>query len=198
MHRISYWGVLACIIYGNTAFAQDMLVANYSVTIAKDKLSFVEKTIKEANTPEGRALISAAAAGAGVDPNTVSVAMAALAAAKGKTEGEAYYRNITSPKGYTICTAKPHGLKSYNGVESHGDSTFNSTIVRNKDFDGLSMYMVVPQKASTDTRVSSNFYLTFVSKTKDFVSKYPKCQKTGWHPWLSRNNSTRLNVKPQN
>jgi hypothetical protein len=80
------------------------------------------------------------------------------------------------------------------GIETHGDTTFNSTIVRDDKNNGLGMYMVVPCKASTDTRVASGFDVTFVKADPGWEAKYPLCMKTGSHPWLARNNSTQLNV----
>lgn len=178
------------------ARAEDVLASHYNVLKKCDKISFLEKTAKEANTPEGKALIAIVVSMVGVDPNIVSIGLAAIQVEAGGS-GQDTYPFVRSPVGYTICSAQPSSLNigaGENGIETHGDTTFNSTIVRDDKNNGLAMYMVVPCKASTDTRVQTSFDVAFVKAESGWEAKFPKCMKTGLHPWLARNNHTQLNV----
>jgi hypothetical protein len=182
--------------------ADDVIVSHFEVLKACKKISFLDKTVKELKTPQGQAILAAGAAMVGVDPKTVGVVAKAIPVDNQSTEQDTY-PFIRSPEGYTICSARPSNLNTGSGqygIETHGDTTFNSTVVRGggtqKKDDGLWMYMVVPCKASTDTRVQSGFDVTFVKADPGWERKYPKCMPTGMHPWLARNNGTRLEVKP--
>jgi hypothetical protein len=61
-----------------SASAQDVMVSHYDVLKKCDKVSFLEKTAKEANTPEGKALISLVASTIGINPTIVSIGLAAI------------------------------------------------------------------------------------------------------------------------
>ena len=180
------------------AFAEDVLVSHFEVLKKCAKIDFLSKTVKEAKTPEGQALIKLAASLVGVDPTIVNIGLAVIPI-EGVGKKQDTYPFIRSPVGYTICSAKPSNLNmgaGENGIQTHGDTTFNSTIVRDAKNNGLAMYMVVPCKATTDTRVQSGFDVTFVKADPGWEKKYPQCMKTGSHPWLARNNHTSLNVGP--
>ncbi|TCM62368.1 hypothetical protein [Rhizobium sp. BK068] len=194
--------LLAGVIVALTPFQvfadSDVIVSHFEVLKQCGKMSFIDKTVKELNTPEGKALITLAAGAVGVDPTLVGVAVAAIPI-EGQGNQQDTHPFIRSPVGYTICSARPSNLNTgagQYGIETHGDTTFNSTIVRKSDQNGLAMYMVVPCKASTDTRVQSGFDVTFVKADGGWEQRYPKCQKTGSHPWLARNNGTTLDPKP--
>ena len=194
--------VALCLFYSSGAHAQDVIVNHYEVLKQCKKMSFFDKTIKELNTPEGRALISIAGKLVGINPDIVNIATRAIPI-KGQSNVQDTYPFIRSPVGYTICSAAPSNLNTgsgMHGIETHGDTTFNSTIRRvmkdrNLNDDGLAMYMVVPCKASTDTRVQAGFDVTFVKADPGWREKYKACLPSGTHPWLARNNSTTLNVK---
>jgi hypothetical protein len=177
------------------AFADDVIISHFEVLKKCGKVDFFSKTIKEAGTPEGRALIGVAASLIGINPTIVKIGIAALPI-EGTGSQQDTYPFIRSPNGYTICSAKPSNMNmgsGENGVETHGDTTFNSTIVRDAKNNGLAMYMVVPCKTNTDTRVQSGFDVTFVkADAAGGENKYPQCMKTGTHPWLARNNHTTL------
>lgn len=183
------------LVAASSSFAQndDILVQRFSVKI-EQRLNFFDKTLKEAGTPEGKAIIGAAASYFGVPQAIVSIALAATL--DSKQQGEAYYKNIASPTGYTICYAKPLG-EPYHGVESSQDSTFNAVIRRplpgGSQFDGLAMYLVVPRKTVT-TRAMSTFDVAFVKNPPGWQQYPQQCRPTGEAAWLSRNNNTRLNV----
>ncbi|SFV01025.1 hypothetical protein [Bradyrhizobium arachidis] len=195
-------GVVAVIGTPYSALAQDVLAQRYNVFIQHDKVSFIQKTIKELNTPEGRAVLSAAAAYLGVDPATVNAAIAGTADMVVPKDQQDSRGIIRSSEGYTICLAKPSNENmgaGQHGIETHGDTTFNTSLVRvipgrNND-DGLVWYTVVPFKASTDTRVAGSFDVVFVKASPGWRERYPNCRPSGEHPWLARNNHTQLNVK---
>ncbi|PWI54093.1 hypothetical protein B5K03_11645 [Rhizobium phaseoli] len=176
----------------------DVIVSHFEVLKQCGRMSFVDKTMKELNTPEGKAIISVAAGALGLDPTLVGFAVAAIPI-EGQNNQQDTHPFIRAPSGYTICYARPSNLNMGSGqygIETHGDTTFNSTIVRDAKKNGLAMYMVVPCKRSTDTRVQSGFDVTFVKASAGWEQKYPNCQKTGSHPWLARNNGTTLDPAP--
>jgi hypothetical protein len=196
------------------AQSADLLVTRMSLKI-EQRVSFFDKTSKELNTPEGRALIEAikkvieviisdGGDGSGGGSRLNSTGAAGMTASSvrakalkvtGRVEGEAYYYDVYPPKGYTICAARVSYPKStYRGIESSRDSTFNATIGRPRRGGGLlGLYLVVPRHSYT-TRAMGTFDVIFV-KTSLWRNKAVKCQLNGFHPWLSRNNQTRLNVK---
>jgi hypothetical protein len=197
MWKIAYAGLFIGIAPG-VAVAQAVLISHHEILKKCGKIDFITKTIKEAKTPEGQALIQVAASAIGVDPNTVDIAIATIPVA-GAGNQQDTYPNIPSPSSYTICNAIPSNLNMGSGdkgIETHGDTTFNATIRRDSVFNGLAMYVVIPCKASTDTRVQSGFDVTFVKADPGWETRFPQCAKTGSHPWLARNNHTDLNVGP--
>lgn len=195
--------VLASLASLNTgANAQEILVQRYNVHIQRDKLSIIEKTTKELNTPEGRALVTAVAMYFGVNPAAINAGIAEGAKMIVPGGQQDMSGLIRTPVGYTICYARPSNPNmgaGQHGIETHGDTTFNTTLMRvipgrNND-DGLGWYMVVPRKAGTDTRVSGSFDVAWVRADPGWRQRYPQCRPSGEHPWLARNNSTSLNVK---
>ncbi len=103
------------LLTASSSFAEsdDILVQRYSVKIEEHQ-SLFDKTIKEAGSPEGKAIIGAVASYFGVPKAIVGIALATNIDSNQK--GEAYYQNIASPSGYTICYATPLG-EPYHGVE---------------------------------------------------------------------------------
>lgn len=170
------------------ADSDDIIVQRYTIKIEKHQ-TFMDKTIQEAGSTEGKALIGAVASYFGVPSTVVGLTLAAIR--PDRQAGSDYWRSIPSPPGYTICYAKPTGAQ-YNGVETSQDSTFNAVIRRQPDFDGLAMYLAVPLKTVT-TRAMSTFDVAFVRNPPGW-QKYPQCRPTSEAAWLSRNNNTRLNV----
>lgn len=195
MRKIFVFGFLAGLIPA-AAVADDVLISHFEVLKACKKVSFLDKTVKELKTPEGQALLNVAAGLVGVNPTAVKIGLAAIPIEGGDKQEQDTHPFIRSPAGYTICSAKPSNLNMGSGdkgIETHGDTTFNSTMVRDDKNNGLGMYLVVPCKASTDTRVQSSFDVTFVKADPGWEGKF-QCAKTGSHPWLARNNGTKLNV----
>ncbi|WHO74621.1 hypothetical protein [Rhizobium sp. BT03] len=191
-------GVIVALTPFQVSADDDVLVSHFEVLKQCNRMSFIDKTAKELNTPEGKALITVAAGALGVDPTLVGLAVAAIPI-EGQNNEQDTHPFIRTPKGYTICTARPSNLNTGSGqygIETHGDTTFNSTIIRDPAKNGLAMYMVVPCKRSTDTRVQAGFDVTFVKAAAGWEQKYPNCQKTGSHPWLARNNGTTLDPAP--
>ncbi len=196
---------MALVLSSSPSFAtdDDVIVSRFDILKACKKINFFDKTAKELKTPEGTVVLAAIASMVGVDPKTVSAAVKALPI-ENQTTAQDTYPLIRSPVGYTICSARPSNANNPRyagqyGIETHGDTTFNATIVRDDGSktknDGLQMYMVVPCKAGTDTRVESVIDITFVKAVPSWEKKYPKCMPTGMHPWLARNNRTSLEVK---
>jgi hypothetical protein len=84
-----------------------------------------------------------------------------------------------------------------NNVTTREDSTFNTTVLRvipgKQNFDGLAYYVVAPRKKKKVV-VDASFAILYANASvPNWFSTY-QCMKTGDHPWLSRNNSTQLNV----
>ncbi|MGJ4945023.1 hypothetical protein ACQR1W_30970 [Bradyrhizobium sp. HKCCYLS1011] len=178
----------------------DVIVHHFDWIVQHDKQSFVEKTVKEANTPEGKAIIGAVATYIGVNPKVTSIGLAALAATAPRAGVQDTNGLIQSPVGYTICYARPSNPNmgaGDKGIETHGDSTFNSTINRvipGNNFDGLGWSMTVPFSRGGDHRVAASFDVVMVKAVPGWQNVYKNCELTGEHPWLARNNSTQLNV----
>lgn len=196
-------GVAAAIATPLAVSAQtDVLAQRYDVFIQHDKLNVFQKTVKELNTSEGRIVLGAAATYLGLDPNSTNAAVAGSAHMVVPNGPEEFRGIIKSPAGYTICLAKPANPNmgaGEQGIETHGDTTFNATLIRvipgkNND-DGLAWYIVVPFKAGTDTRVTGSFDVVWVKASPGWQQRWPGCRPSGEHPWLARNNHTQLNVK---
>lgn len=189
------------ILSAATANSQEILVNRYDVLVQHDKLNVFHKTGQELDTDEGRALVAAACAYFGCDPSKVSAGIAGAAKLIVPGGQQDMKGLIQTPVGYTICYAAPSNPNMGSGdkgVETHGDTTFNTTLLRVapgvSDLDGLAWYMSVPFKAGTDTRVNAVFDVTWVKASPGWQQKYPQCRKRGEHPWLARNNETQLNV----
>jgi hypothetical protein len=196
MSRLVPTLVFALFSASSAIAAEDVIISHHEVLKSCGKIGFLDKTIKEIKTPEGQAILTAVATYIGFDPTAVNVLINNIPI-EGDGNQQDTHPFIRSPVGYTICAARPTNLKMGSGqygIETHGDTTFNSTIVRNAQTNGLAMYMVVPCKASTDTRVQSGFDVTFVRADAGWENVYPNCMATGSHPWLARNNGTTLNV----
>jgi hypothetical protein len=136
--------------------AEDVLWSRMDIKIEK-RLSFLDKTLQEIDTPEGKKILATSAAIAayfGFDPKIISFAAyaAKLLVDKDRTKGEAYYFSVKAPGGYTICKAQPSNPRgAYRGIETSRGSTFNSTIYRPEDDAGgaLWLYAVVPEHTYT-------------------------------------------------
>lgn len=208
MHRLTMLTVFFITLSYSANIAQakneEILVSRQTIKI-ENRVSFVDKTLKEWNSDEGKSITAAVGAVAtffGLDPTYLTAAAYAnrLYQDKKRSTPTDYYFKIKSPKGYTMCSAKPTDSKGeYRGVESSRDSTFNSTILRKKSGGGeLRMYAAVPPRTKVTTRAMSTFdivyFRTDVWRKNKNIRK--KCQVNKSHPWLSRNNQTRLNVIP--
>jgi hypothetical protein len=83
---------------------EPILTQQFSIKIEKYE-SVGDKTVKEAGSSQGKALIGAVASYFGVPEALVGIALAA--AIDPKQEGAAYSINYPSPPGYTVCFARP-------------------------------------------------------------------------------------------
>jgi hypothetical protein len=198
MSKIAFVTMSVCMLLACEAAAQvEVLVQRYDVFVER-KRGVIQKTVKELGSKEGRAIVSAAAAYFGVDPSKMN---AGISAAQMLVPGgsEEMRGLIQTPVNYTICYAVPLGPSGagQHGIETHGDSTFNTTLTRvipgKSNLDGLGWYMVVPYK-SGGARVTGVFDVVWVLANPGWQTKY-KCRPTGEHPWLARNNGTALNAK---
>jgi hypothetical protein len=186
------------------ALAQEdkVLVNEYYWIVQQPKVNIAENTLKQLNTPEGKAIIGTAATLIGLDPTLTGTIIGIAGAASKLTSsqnGDERSGLIQSPVGYTICAARPsnpHYGAGDKGIETHCDTTFNSTILRvhpGVNLDGLGWYMAVPRKVGCDSRVAAPFVVVWVKADPGWQNQH-HCEPTGEHPWLARNNSTRLNV----
>lgn len=172
----------------------DVIVATYNILEKQERISFIQKTAKEMNTPEGKLIFGAVASYLGIDSKLVAAAVNKLAPqATQNRKGEDYTGFFRTPVGYTICYARPTNPNMGSGqfgIETH-NSTYNTTIYRaynDKKDDGLGFYMNLPKSVNKDSRVHAPFEIVFV-KTRN-----EKCQPNGSHPWLATKNRTTLNV----
>ncbi|WP_271504272.1 hypothetical protein [Bradyrhizobium sp. CCBAU 11357] len=186
----------------NLVSAQDVLVQRYNVFVQRDQQSFIEKTVKELNTPEGSAVLTVVGTYLGMDPKILNAAVAGTASLVVPSNQQDTSGIIRSPEGYTVCLARPADPKmgaGQHGIETHGDTTFNTTLLRvipgKVSDDGLSWSMSVPKKRGTDTRVAGSFDIVFVKADPGWRERYPACRPAGEHPWLARNNRTQLNAR---
>jgi hypothetical protein len=187
------------------AFAQELYVDRYRIRIQQDRLTFFEKTSKEAQTPEGQAIIGSVSTYLGIPPEYVAIGMEGLSVLTSEQRSEEEFSGlIQSAPGYTICFARTSCVgqgcdlgAGEHGIETHGDSTFNGTVMRvipgRWELDGLGWYLFAPIRASRDSRVDALFDVGVVKAEGDWMTKF-NCQENGFHPWLARNNSTSLDV----
>lgn len=184
----------------SAATKADFLVQRYSVYINHNKVGILQNTIKQLNTGTGHAIITAVSVLLGGSSTALNggIALAAkFAVPRGRIQDTRGL--IRSPTGYTICYASPTNIGARNrGIETHGDSTFNTTLYRvvsgKSNDDGLGWYMSIPYKVSTDVRVSGSFDVVWVQAIPGWQQKYKRCRPTFSHPWLARNNETRLDA----
>ena len=177
----------------------DVIVGHFEWLIQRHRISLIAKSPKEATTPQGKALIAAAARYLGINPRVTSIGLASLEVKKpptgvGESEGL-----IQSPVGYTICYSRPSnpmGAKQ-SGIETHGDAIFNAAIVRaipGYNFDGLAWYIKVSSNGGSDNRVVASFDVVMVKLIPGWQNHYKNCEPTGEQPWISKSNLTQLNV----
>lgn len=208
MRKIPIYFFITCIVLllssETKAKNEEFLITRQHIKI-ENRVSFLEKTSKEWNTDEGKAfaaVVGSIAAVYGVDPKYITAATYAnkLYQDNKRTEGNQYYFEMRAPKGYTICWARPTNYKGqYRGVESSHSST-SSTIYRPKRGGGeLWLYADVPHRRSVTTRVMFSFDVVFLRTDlwRSGGSYSKKCQSNKYHPWISKHNNTRLNVKPE-
>ena len=100
---MKYCGALAAlIVMSSQVSAQDVSVQDFDWDVVHHKVSVIDNTIKQANTPEGQAIIGAVATTLGVDPKTTSIALAALAQLQKPDDSkEDMGTTIQSPPGYS-------------------------------------------------------------------------------------------------
>lgn len=169
--------------------AEDVLVNRQAILKKCAKIGVFQNIVKQAQTPEGKAIIGTALTLVGVDPST-TVGMIGTIPVQGDSGAQDTYPFIRSPEGYTICTVRNVGVGSgQHGIETHGDTTLNATLKRSAKLDGVAMYMVVPCKVGTDTRVHAQFDVVFV---KPHLLNTAQCLKDGQPLWHARNNGTKI------
>ena len=139
----------------------------------------------------------------GVDPAKTTVVIEAIAAVVTDTQGNEDIRDlIQAPPRYTICYAGPvNPNAAYHGIATTEDSLFNTSILcvvsaKGQNFDGLGWNTVAPHKVGGTVRIDASFEVVFVKAVPGWQNLYKNCEATGQHPWLSRNNETRLRVSP--
>jgi len=202
--RSMFWAVtiaFICVVQCSKGVAQEYLLQRYDPSVQHGKSSSFIKTIKELNTKEGRAAVNALASYIGVDPAKIDAGIARTTDIIIPSDQEDIGGLIRAPEGYTICYAKPAMDDigpGHRGIETYGDTTFNTSLVRvipdkNND-DGLVWKLVVPFETITDARVTGVFDIVFVKADPGWRQRHRECRPSGEHPWLARNNHTSLNV----
>ena len=200
--RVAFF--FAAFLVGSAASAQEAFVNRYHIYIQQGRQEFLGKTAQEMNTPEGQAILSAAAIYFGIPPEAVALATGAIASVTAEQRSDEEFSGlINSMEGYTICFAENvcDGVgcgtvgAGKHGIETHNDSTFNGTVMRvipgQWDRDGLSWYLFAPIITSSDSRVDAWFDVGFVRAEGDWMNEF-NCQPNGFHPFLARNNDTIL------
>lgn len=124
-------------------------------------------------------IIAAGCAANGIDCTDVAAGMAqavGLSINRGGWDFRGIYR---APVGWEICTAKIDW--GHTGIS--GGTTFNSTIVRTANDNGLGWYVSVEQAEGYGTGVTSSLVLEFV---KAGTLQSHGCWPSGVHPWLCK------------
>jgi hypothetical protein len=200
-----------CVSNGAKAQNAQILIENYLLDVRVERGTWIDFVKKEAGSKEGKTIITAVATLYDVDPEITAIALEAALPPSGYVQDT--NPEIHAPAGYTICEAHPTSDNigaGEHGIETHGDTTFDATIVRGtakgKKWNGINMYLVVPQNMSTDTRVIAPFTVTYVrnnwDKAQQYLDNSDICMSHCQMPWHARNNSTRLGyvrgTKPDN
>ena len=186
--------------------SEDVIYSQHHFYIENDGAGIIPvlvNTVKQGNTDEGKLIIGTVLSFVGVDPATTTAGIEAIAAVVTDTQGNEDIRGlIQAPPGYTICYASPVNPNgAYHGIETTEDSSFNTSIMRvdlakGQNFDGLGWNTVAPHKVGVTVRIDASFEVVFVKAVPGWQNLYKNCEATGEHPWLSRNNETRLRVSP--
>jgi hypothetical protein len=168
-----------------------MLVANeFHVT---EGGGFIAKTLKEMGSPEFQGIATAAcAAFGGVDCSSAADAIRKAAPVFGQAGGNVYITgNVTkhdgeewrgifrAPLGYEICDAR----LDYGRMSITSPSTFNTSIVRTPDENGLGFYAVVPKNRPSRQWIDAYFVIKYLPAGT--VGQH-NCAPTGSNPWLCK------------
>ncbi len=188
---------------GAKAQEADIIIENYVLHEQQERGGWVEFVIKQGGSDEGKMIISAVAAYYGVEPEVTALALEASFPKSGYQQDTR--PEITAPDGYTICEAHPTTddiRAGQHGIETHGGTTFDATIVRGKakgrDWNGINMYLVVPQSMSTDPRVFAPFTVTYVRNDWENAQRYLNdgsiCMAHCEMAWHAARNKTKLRI----
>jgi hypothetical protein len=174
--------------------AEELLVAHeFRVSEAG---GFGAKTLKEMGSPEFQAIVTAACAAYGVNCSSAAGAIRKAAEigspivgqAGSKVyitgdvthhQGEDWAGIFRAPVGYEICEAK----LDYGRMSITGESTFNTSILRSPNDNGLGFYAVIPKNRPSGQCVEAYFVVKYV---KGGTVPQNNCAPTGTHPWLCK------------
>lgn len=178
----------------STQASEELIVANeFHVT---EGGGFVAKTLKEMGSQEFQAIATAACAAYGVNCSSAVGAIRTAAEigapivgqAGGnvyitgnvtKHDGEEWHGIFRAPVGYEICEAR----LDYGRMSITGPSTFNTSIVRTPNDNGLGFYAVIPKNRPTRQWVDAYFVIKYVQAG---TVGQNKCAPTGSYPWLCK------------
>ncbi len=132
----------------------------------------VEILIKQAGTPEGRALLATLATLIGADPQTASVVATAIPLPSINYKATDNRGLIPSPAGMTVCNAGPIGH-----LEA-SRAAWSASLVRNGTQNGISYYTSVGTGAGATHRIEGSFFVEFVKPVENWEAKY-KCHPPG-------------------
>jgi hypothetical protein len=174
--------LLASLVVGmGSAQAQEIVGQRYQINRTVSPEGPWQWVVRQVNTPEGQALLAAAGAAFAIPPGTIStvVAVADVAARFEPRRGEEYRGILPAPGGYSICRVQRVGT----GFSVSRRTTFNTTINRSSDNNGLSWYAHIPRERWRHGRswVNVDMYVWFVRRGLE--SQY-NCSPSGLHPWL--------------
>jgi hypothetical protein len=196
---------------GAKAQEADIIIENYLLHEQQERGGWVEFVKKQAGSDEGKTIITAVATYYGVDPEITALALEASLPTNGYQQDTR--PAIHAPKGYTICEAHPSSDEigaGQHGIETHAGTTFDATIVRGKakgrEWNGINMYLVVPQSMTQDPRVFAPFTVTYLRNDWEDAQRYLQdnkfCMAHCEMAWHAANNNTRLRIvrgtKPDN
>jgi hypothetical protein len=136
---------------------------------------FINKTLKEMNSNEFQAAMTVGCAAYGVDCSKAAIAIRKGAEIGGtvvgqagskvfitgdvtKQAGEEWWGIFRAPVGYEICTVH----NDYNRMSITGETTFNTTVLRTPNDNGLGFYAVIPKNRPVGQWVEAYFVVKYV------------------------------------
>ena len=179
MFRSVVLTTVVVVALGQPAGAQDQFAVKTRFELTRSG-NFVGLVLSNADPAVVELSITAGCAPFGVDCSGKAGGVSAVVQAIKQTQNlrggkvNGIYR---SPPGWEICRA----MINWANTRISGGSTFNTTIARNAQDNGLGYYAFVEQDPSRGTGITSDIYLYFVKPDKTAEGQ---CWADGTHPWI--------------